>query len=184
MNFNVPSSIIGVSPFEVPLHVLHIWSNQTSTLMRTLAAEMSWIQAARGWRIDVASPSGNGPHEISHHRWRQPEELTAIVDGVKPDAIVCHGAQTSLDVRRQVAGETITICISPPRPGPGGTNLWREHRVAADTNAMIIPDAATSRWFRNRGIRVPLFLVDNRNPAAHELWAAVIARAYAFGGMR
>ena len=176
------SGTIGVPPFGIPLRVLHVWNSRTPVTARKQAAEMALVQASSGWRISVACPDPGEPEGVERYDWARAQDLETLTDALQPDVVVAHGAVSGVLARRALRDAQVIVCVSPSRWGHHPGETLAEFRTSRWCNAMVVPDARTSDWFRRRGIRVPLFLVEPGSAAAMELWAAVTARAYAFGG--
>ncbi|HRY10193.1 MAG: hypothetical protein KDC39_14390 [Actinobacteria bacterium] len=173
---------IGVPPFAIPLHVLHVWDDETPQQARRQAARMALAQAGAGWRISVAAPDAGEPEPVERYDWADAEGLATLTEELDPDVVVTHGSASGVLTRRTLRDRHVIVCLSPARRGHELAETLAEFRTSRWCNAMVVPDARTSDWFRRRGIRVPLFLVEPGSSGASELWAAVTARAYAFGG--
>lgn len=133
---------IGVPPFAIPLHVLHVWDDETPQQARRQAARMALAQAGAGWRISVAAPDAGEPEPVERYDWADAEGLATLTEElirmwwsrtVRPAACSPVGR----------CGIVTSSCASALRAAV--TSLLRPWRSSARAGG------ATPWWFPTRG---------------------------------
>jgi len=143
---------IGVSPYLVPLSVLHVTGPE-----RAAAEHLAGVHRVHGWDVAVARSAPRAPEHA---------------------VVVLHGLGIAR-LRARLRGSATTVVLAGADRPAGPVGLLVERLLAQWTNAVVVSGDAAAEWWAHR-VPVPVTRLRPGAPDPDEI-AAILVRAAAWG---